>query len=60
LHLYFTFCRLFNFAVLPNELPSTGVDPNEEAGFPDWAIAVIVIGLGSLVFVAIFGVAVVS
>ncbi len=47
-----------DFQVLPNEQPA----PNraeEERAIPDWAIAVIVIGLGSIAFVVIFGITVV-
>ena len=32
----------------------------EEGGLPDWAIAVVVIGLGSFAFVLVFGITVVS
>ena len=32
----------------------------EESGLPDWAIAVVVIGLGSFAFVLVFGITVVS
>ena len=32
----------------------------EDGGLPDWAIAVVVIGLGSFAFVLVFGITVVS
>ncbi len=35
-------------------------DDSNVGGMPDWAIAVVVIGLGSFAFVLIFGITVVS
>ena len=51
--------RFIYVLVLENEsdLSNAGVDDN--SAMPDWAIAVIVIGLGSLAFVIIFGITVV-
>lgn len=48
------------FSVLPKQIiPSVAVA--DEASFlPQWAVAVIVIGLGSLLFVVLFGITVVS
>ena len=41
-----------------------GIGPSapleEDGGLPDWAIAVVVIGLGSFAFVLVFGITVVS
>jgi len=47
-----------DFIVLPNEIPQPN-KAEEESALPDWAIAVIVIGLGSIAFVVIFGITVV-
>ena len=41
-----------------SDLSNAGID--DDSAMPDWAIAVIVIGLGSLAFVIIFGITVVS
>ncbi len=43
---------------MPNETPQPN-QAEEEKAIPDWAIAVIVIGLGSIAFVIIFGITVV-
>lgn len=47
-------------SVLDNEVPAPATDNDGDSVLPDWAIAVIVIGLGSLAFVLIFGITVVS
>ena len=47
-------------SVLENETASPNSAEKEERALPDWAIAVIVIGLGSVAFVIIFGITVVS
>jgi hypothetical protein len=47
------------FSVVPRELSAPATDQSDESGLPDWAIAVIVIGLGSFAFVLIFGITVV-
>ena len=41
----------------PDPAPST--EPEDVGGMPDWAIAVVVIGLGSFAFVLVFGITVV-
>ena len=46
--------------VVPRELSAPATDQPDDSGLPDWAIAVIVIGLGSFAFVLIFGITVVS
>ncbi len=46
--------------MLENESDHLSGHDEEESALPDWAIAVIVIGLGSLAFVIIFGITVVS
>ena len=44
--------------VVPDGLgPSAPLE--EDSGLPDWAIAVVVIGLGSFAFVLVFGITVV-
>ena len=45
--------------MLENETASPNSAEKEERALPDWAIAVIVIGLGSVAFVIIFGITVV-
>ncbi len=45
--------------VVPRELSAPATDQSDDSGLPDWAIAVIVIGLGSFAFVLIFGITVV-
>lgn len=48
--------------VIPKQrvIPTTQNEIEQNAIIPQWAIAVIVIGAGSLLFVVIFGAAVVS
>jgi len=46
--------------VLPPSAEPTPLPTQEDEFLPQWAIAVIVIGLASLLFVIIFGVSVVS
>lgn len=48
------------FSVEPNEVSAPSIEDDEVGGMPDWAIAVVVIGLGSFAFVIIFGITVVS
>lgn len=48
------------FSVLPKQIVPTVGLAEENVLLPQWAIAVIVIGLASLLFVIIFGVTVVS
>lgn len=51
---------LFAFPVVREEQFAPAIDDSNIGGIPDWAIAVIVIGLGSLAFVLVFGITVVS
>ena len=55
-------CNFFNydFSVTANQVPSPSVEDEDVGGMPDWAIAVVVIGLGSFAFVIVFGITVVS
>ena len=46
--------------MLENEVTRPSANGQDESALPDWAIAVIVIGLGSVAFVIIFGITVVS
>lgn len=49
--------------MIPNQvlLANSGLDADEQDAFiPQWAVAVIVIGIGSLLFIIVFGIAVVS
>ena len=48
-----------NFSVTANQVPSPSVEDEDVGGMPDWAIAVVVIGLGSFAFVIVFGITVV-
>lgn len=50
----------FYLSVLPKQTQPTVGYADENVLLPQWAIAVIVIGLASLLFVIIFGVTVVS
>ncbi len=45
---------------MANEISQPSVDDDDVGGMPDWAIAVVVIGLGSFAFVLVFGITVVS
>ena len=49
----------FFFSVTANQVPSPSVEDEDVGGMPDWAIAVVVIGLGSFAFVIVFGITVV-
>merc|ERR1712029_190499 len=46
--------------IVANPDPAPAAAPEDVGGMPDWAIAVVVIGLGSFLFVVIFGVTVMS
>lgn len=48
------------FVVIPKQLPPIVEQVEPYSYIPQWAIAVIVIGMASLLFVIVFGVAVVS
>ena len=48
------------FQVVANPDPAPAAAPEDVGGMPDWAIAVVVIGLGSFAFVLVFGITVVS
>ena len=50
---------IFFFSVTANQVPSPSVEDEDVGGMPDWAIAVVVIGLGSFAFVIVFGITVV-
>ena len=43
-----------------NPDPAPSIESEDVGGMPDWAIAVVVIGLGSFMFVLVFGITVVS
>ena len=45
---------------MANPDPAPAAAPEDVGGMPDWAIAVVVIGLGSFAFVLVFGITVVS
>ena len=45
---------------MANEVSAPSIDDEDVGGMPDWAIAVVVIGLGSFAFVLVFGITVVS
>lgn len=51
---------LCSLSVIAKNLHSNVELPEDDLPIPQWAIVVIVIGVGSLVFVVIFGVTVVS
>ena len=48
------------FSVVANEVSAPSIEDEDVGGLPDWAIAVVVIGLGSFAFVIVFGITVVS
>ena len=50
---------LLIFSVEANEVSAPSIEDDDVGGMPDWAIAVVVIGLGSFIFVLIFGLTVV-
>jgi hypothetical protein len=53
---------LFNYyliLVVEHEMSAPSIDEEDSSALPDWAIAVIVIGLGSFAFVLVFGITVV-
>ena len=52
--------NFFLFSVVANEVSAPSIEDDDVGGMPDWAIAVVVIGLGSFAFVLIFGFTVVS
>lgn len=56
LHIYF---KNNSFLVIPKATPPQYIEKDDRL-FPQWAIAVIVIGVGGLLFIIIFGVSVVS
>ena len=47
------------FSVVEHEMSAPATDEADSSTLPDWAIAVIVIGLGSFAFVLVFGITVV-
>lgn len=47
-------------SVVANEISAPSIEDEDVGGMPDWAIAVVVIGLGSFAFVLVFGITVVS
>merc|ERR1712008_465259 len=49
-----------DFIVVANPDPAPAAAPEDVGGMPDWAIAVVVIGLGSFAFVLVFGITVMS
>ena len=51
---------LFYFLVVNGDDLGPSEPLQEDGGLPDWAIAVVVIGLGSFAFVLVFGITVVS
>ena len=51
---------MLSLSVVDNEVSAPATDDQDDSVLPDWAIAVIVIGLGSFAFVVIFGITVVS
>lgn len=53
--------EIFSFpvSVVEHEMSAPATDPADSSALPDWAIAVIVIGLGSFAFVLVFGITVV-
>ena len=50
----------FFFSVVANDEQAPSIADEDVGGMPDWAIAVVVIGLGSFAFVIVFGITVVS
>lgn len=52
--LFFVFCL-----VIP-KVPSSNIIENEDRLIPQWAVVMIVIGIGGLLFIIVFGVSVVS
>lgn len=52
---FFFFFRL----VIP-KVPSSNIIENEDRLIPQWAVVMIVIGIGGLLFIIVFGVSVVS
>lgn len=58
----FHYYRLINKTVIPKQrlIPTKQNEIEQDSIIPQWALAVIVIGAGSLLFVVIFGAAVVS
>lgn len=56
------FSKFLQITVIPKQrvIPTTQNEIEQNSIIPQWAIAVIVIGAGSLLFVVIFGAAVVS
>ena len=46
--------------MVANEVSAPSIEDEDVGGLPDWAIAVVVIGLGSFAFVIVFGITVVS
>ena len=50
----------FFFSVVANDEQAPSIADEDVGGMPDWAIAVVVIGLGSFAFVIVFGITVVN
>ena len=46
--------------MVANDEQAPSIADEDVGGMPDWAIAVVVIGLGSFAFVIVFGITVVS
>ena len=55
-----TFAFTIFFSVVANDEQAPSIADEDVGGMPDWAIAVVVIGLGSFAFVIVFGITVVS
>ena len=47
-----------DFVVVANPDPKIGFEPEDTGGMPDWAVAVVVVGIGSFACVIMFGITV--